>query len=111
MAQADWCGAKEAGEMKENQPLASVPLAIATLLAILGSAANSPTLSMTPGYPVKAHGCPCVRAVPPPLAPDAVEVALGSEVGPGLAARFCLPPKIHPLGYQPLREDVAPGTV
>ena len=55
--------------MKENQ--ASIPLAIATLLATLGSAAHSPTLLMTLGYPVRAGGCPCVRAVPPPLVPSA----------------------------------------
>ena len=41
--------------MKESRPLA-----IAILLAVLCSAAHSPTLLMTPGYPVRAGGCPVV---------------------------------------------------
>jgi len=39
MAPADWGGVEE---VKESRPLASIPLAIATLLAILGSAAGYP---------------------------------------------------------------------
>jgi hypothetical protein len=44
MAPADWGRANEVEEVKEGQPLASIPLAIATLLAILGSAAHIPTM-------------------------------------------------------------------
>jgi hypothetical protein len=59
MAPADWGGAKEAeeaeeAEVKESRPLASIPLAIETLLAILGSAGA--TLLMTPGYPMSTGG-------------------------------------------------------
>jgi hypothetical protein len=57
----------QAEEVKESRPLASIPLEIATLLTILDSAAHvsSPALLMTPGYPVRAWGCPCTCAVPP----------------------------------------------
>ncbi len=68
MAPVDWGRAKEAKEaqeVKESRPLALIPLAIATLLAILGSAAHGPTLLITPGYLVRAGGCPCTCAVPP----------------------------------------------
>ena len=57
MAPADWSGANEAEEVKESWPLTSIPLAISTLLAILGLAAHSPTLLMTPGYSVSTGGC------------------------------------------------------
>jgi hypothetical protein len=46
----------QAVAVKENRPLASIPLTIATLLAILGSAAHSATLLMIPGYPVSTGG-------------------------------------------------------
>jgi hypothetical protein len=48
MAPADWGGAEEVEEAKESRPLASIPLAIGTLLVILGSAT---------GYLVWAGGC------------------------------------------------------
>jgi hypothetical protein len=55
----------EAGKAEESRP--SGP---ATLLATLGSAAHSPTLLMTPGYPVGAGGCRWTCPVPcvPPSA-------------------------------------------
>ena len=40
----------------ESRPLASTPLAIATLLATLGSATHIATLLLTPGYPVSTGG-------------------------------------------------------
>jgi hypothetical protein len=41
MAPADRGGAEEAEEAKESRPLALIPPAIVTLLAVLGSAAHS----------------------------------------------------------------------
>ena len=48
----------QAEEVKdsESRPLASIPLAIATLLAILGSTAHIATLLLTPGYLVSTGG-------------------------------------------------------
>jgi hypothetical protein len=45
-------------EVKDSKtrPVALIPLAIATLLAILGSAAHRTTLLMTPVYPVSTGG-------------------------------------------------------
>jgi hypothetical protein len=67
----------EAEKAEESRP--SGP---ATLLAILGSAAHSPTLLMTPGYPVGAGGCQWTCAVPPCVPPSALVYPLS----PGLAA-------------------------
>jgi len=86
MAPVDWGRAKEAKEaqeVKESRPLALIPLAIATLLAILGSAAHGPTLLITPGYLVRAGGCPCTCAVPPSKTSASTPPNL---LGPGLAA-------------------------
>ena len=66
----------ETVEVEECWPLALIPLAIATQLVILGSAARCQTLFLTQGYPVGA-ACPCTRAVPL-LIPGAVEDPLGS---------------------------------
>jgi hypothetical protein len=67
MAPADWGRAKEADEVKESWPMVSIPVAIATLLVTLGSAAHSSlTLVMIPGYPVRVGGRPCTCDVPPP---------------------------------------------
>jgi hypothetical protein len=56
MAPADWGRAKEAEVVKGSRPLVSIPLAIATLLAIPSLAAHSPTLLMTPRY-LSTGGC------------------------------------------------------
>jgi hypothetical protein len=61
--------------VKESRPLASIPLAIVTPLAILGPTAvtaHGQTLLMTPGYPVRARSCPCTCAVPAPQALSAL---------------------------------------
>ena len=84
MAPADWSGAKETEVVKESRPLASIPLAIVTPLAILGSTAHSQTLLMTPGYPVRARSCPNNCAVPAPQALSALsETNLTGRLGGG----------------------------
>jgi hypothetical protein len=105
MTLTDW-GRTKTKETKENRPLASIPLAIATLLATLGSAAHSPALLRTPGDLVRAGGCPCTCTVPPSQTSASIPPNLSS---PGLAAHSLTPGELVRTGCCPCTCVVPPS--